>query len=208
MNKNFCPGCDTSYNTPECAIRLIPINAYLEDIITNKSLKLQEVLICHKNAQAIKKNKMKILPNCDDCALCLLSCPYINLQHKDELLNFNLEEVIFKDLDKACILFQRLFPEYQVASEVHVNGNFRTKRVDIVIKNGSSIYLIKLLKNADKFLFYRRSYKEVINQYSIPYSNFTWKSYCLVPSSLKVQKNQDSEEILNINILNKIIGGK
>jgi len=46
------------------------------------------------------------------------------------LFNRKLESVLFRDLGKASILFQSLFPSAIVASEVQVKGNFRTKRID------------------------------------------------------------------------------
>lgn len=208
MNKNFCPGCDAHSSIPGCAITLIPSNVYLEDILANKGLQSQESFICHKNAQEINENKMNILSNCNECGLCLLACPYLMQQPKEELFNSNLERVILNDLGKASILFHCLFPDYQVASEVHVKGNFRTKRIDIVIKDDSSVYLIKLLKNTDKVPFYHRSYTEVINQYVAHYHDFTMKSYCLVPTSIKDNVVSGDVELVDIKTLYKTIGGK
>ena len=158
MKHDFCVGCDVSSALPLCAIGQAPSNAYIENIINNNELSKSENFVCHKTSQDISNGKLTILSKCDDCGLCQILCPYCNVDFTT-FFSSKLEKVIFNDLGKASLLFQNLFPNSIVATEVQVKGNFRTKRIDLVIKNDLDIYLIKLLKTTDKVPFYMRSYE-------------------------------------------------
>lgn len=207
MNHNFCNGCPPSAGLPKCAIGLAPNNAYIEDIINGSPLFFMENFICHKTAQNIVEGKLKILDQCNDCGLCYITCPYIESDYTT-LFSDKLEKVIFNDFGKASILFQVLFPNTVVATQVQVKGNFRTKRIDLVIKKGNEIYFIKLLKTIDKISFYTRSYLEVIQQYKNLFPSYTFKNVCLVnttrwDSIISVENN-----VLNLSNLYSLIGGK
>lgn len=208
MNKEFCLGCNSGANIPKCAITLISNNAYLEDILSNKKLPTQECLICPENAQEISENGIIITKKCSECTLCMLACPNVNMIFSKDFFPRSLEKAILNDPGKACILFKCLFSKIQVASEVQVQGNFRTKRIDIVIKYDNNVLLVKLLNNIDKVPFYRRSYDEVIFQYEKNYSEINFKFFCLIPSDKMKNKILDDTSITDIGTLCKIIGGK
>ncbi|WP_396276441.1 hypothetical protein [Haloimpatiens lingqiaonensis] len=183
MDKNFCIGCPEVKDMPKCIIQNIPSNSYIEDIIENSELKYSEYFICHKFAQGFENNKLVITPACDDCGLCQIACCKKTPAAITSLFNRKLESVLFRDLGKASILFQSLFPSAIVASEVQVKGNFRTKRIDLVIFLNKTAYLIKLIKNLEKIPFYSRSYGEVIDTYNKLYPNINFTYGNLIPTS-------------------------
>lgn len=207
MNQDFCVGCNISSRLPSCAIGYAPNNAYIENIINNDSLPTAENFICHKTSQALSSGKLVILDKCDNCGLCSITCPHSNVDYTT-FFSPRLENVVFNDFGKASILFQSIFPTSVVATEVQVKGNFRTKRIDLVIKKDSDIYLIKLLKTTDKVPFYMRSYKEVINQYSPIYPDITFHSLCLVPTAKTNDVVRVDADIRDLSALNSLLGGK
>lgn len=206
MNHDFCTGCNINSNLPSCAVGYAPDNAYIENIINNDILPSAEHFICHKASQDLSGGKLAILDKCDDCCLCNIRCPYSNIDYTT-FFSPELENVIFNDLGKACILFQSIFPNSVVAAEVHVKGNFRTKRIDLVIKKDSDIYLIKLLKNTDKIPFYMRSYEEAINQYNITYPDIAFHSLCLVPNAKINNEVRVDADIKDLSALNLMFRG-
>lgn len=208
MDRDFCPRCSAGASIPKCAITCIPNNAYFEDMLDEKELQNQECFTCSKNAQEVTSGGIKITKKCNECGLCILACPYSHNIKLNELLNASLENTVLSDPGKACILFKCLFPECEVASEVQVQGNFRTKRIDLVIKQEGRVFLLKLLKNTDKASFYNRSYEEVILKYSGDYPGIQFDSLCLVPSSKLGTKTQDNVVMVDINEIYRIIGGK
>lgn len=207
MKYNFCQGCPEIENIPLCAINYIPYNPRLEEIINDVDLNYTEVFVCHKNAQEINDNILNVKQNCDACGLCMVACTKYKIDNYKLLLTPNMEKVIFNDLPKASVLFQTLFPNTVVATEVQVKGNFRTKRIDLVIKNNSSVLLIKLLKNLDKAPYYSRSYNDVINYYRELYPNLSISSACLVPSIKSCASMPNEIVLYDINSLYHLLGG-
>lgn len=205
MNHDFCVGCDSGSGLPVCAIGLAPCNAYIEKIINEEILTEHENLVCHKTSQDISNGKLTILAECDDCGLCMITCPDTDVDYTT-IFSPKLEKVIFNDFGKASILFQTIFPDTTVATEVQVKGNFRTKRVDLVIKKGTDIYLIKLLKTMDKAPFYMRSYNEVIANYSASFPAIDFHSLCLVPAAKTNDEIHVDADILDLSALNTLIG--
>lgn len=208
MDREFCPGCNVGSSIPECGITLIPSNAYLEDMLAGNVLQTQECFVCPRNAQEISEKGIKLTKKCNECGLCVIACPNYNVDVFDDLFSVNLENSILNDPGKASILFKALFPNCVVASEVQVQGNFRTKRIDLVVKQDEKIFLFKLLKNTEKASFYNRSYDEVIMKYSDDYPEMKFDSLCLVPSSKLGYKTQDNVLMVDINEVFRIIGGK
>lgn len=206
MNHDFCVGCNPGSSLPLCAIGTAPSNAYIENILNGESLTKLENFVCHKTSQDLSSGKLTILPKCDDCGLCQIICPYINIDYTT-FFTSKLEKVIFNDFGKTSLLFQSIFPDSIVATEVQVKGNFRTKRIDLVIKKGSDIYLIKMLKTTDKVPFYMRSYEEVISQYQESYTGITFHSLCLVPAVKTNDIVRVDAEIVDLTMLNTMIGG-
>ena len=159
MNKLFCNKCgDTS---PMCAIYNIPQNIKIDDLINQIDFFNQECLVCHANAQIID-DELVINDKCDDCYLCQFACPEYECDFEDEKA-LKLEKIIINDFVKLAILIKSMFPQYVVGTEVHVKGNSRTKRIDVVIVTDTRIILVKVLSNVDKIPLYSRSYEEVKN---------------------------------------------
>ena len=206
MNHDFCVGCNSGSGLPICAIGLAPSNAYIENIINNESLIMLENFVCHKNAQYFSSGKLSILSKCDECGLCQITCPNISVDYTT-FFSAKLENVVFNDFGKASILFQSIFRGATVATEVQVKGNFRTKRIDLVIKKEPVVYLIKLLKATDKVPFYMRSYDEVIKQYQSIFPNITFHSLCLVPSAKLDDIVRVDADIRDLSSLNTLLGG-
>lgn len=204
---SFCIGCNPQFELPKCAVGLAPSNAYIEDIINGSPLTLVENFICHKTAQVIEGNKIRILDKCDNCGLCYITCSNVTIDDYTSFFNTSLEKVILNDFGKASILFQTLFPNASVATEVQVKGNFRTKRIDLVIKKISSIYFIKLLKNTDKISFYIRSYMEVMEYYLAKYQIYHFQIIFLVPSTKINRRSPIEAKVCTITDLYKIIEG-
>lgn len=206
MNHSFCKGCTPGSDLPECAIGLAPGNAYMEDIINGSKLSRMEHFICHKTAQDFSESKLSISNKCDDCGLCFITCPYTSGDYTT-FFTSRLEQVIFNDFGKTSILFQALFPDTTVAAEVQVKGNFRTKRIDLVLKKNTKIYLIKMLKTTTKVPFYTRSYNEVIEQYHDLFPNLNFTNICLVPTAKTNDSIPVEANILNISALYELIRG-
>ncbi len=207
MDKNFCIGCPEVKDIPKCIIQNIPSNSYIEDIITNSKLKCSEYFVCHKFAQSFENHKLVVLTACDECGLCQIACCKKNPASVTSLFTKKLEDVLFRDLGKASILFQSLIPSAIVASEVQVKGNFRTKRIDLVIFLNDTAYLIKLIKNLDKIPFYSRSYGEVIDTYKEIYPNINFIYGNLIPASKLRIKLPFDAQVYNLEQLYLKVGG-
>lgn len=207
MNHDFCGGCNHGSLLPLCAIEKAPNNAYIEKILNGEPLSQIENFVCHKASQDFSSGKLTILSKCDDCGLCQIICPNNKIDYTT-FFTSKLERVIFNDYGKTSLLFQSIFPDSTVATEVQVQGNYRTKRIDLVIKKDSDIYLIKMLKSTDKVPFYMRSYNEVISQYQPKYSEITFHSLCLIPASKKNDIIRFNADIVDLITLNSLIWGK
>ena len=81
-------------------------------------------------------------------------------------------------------MIKSIFPNYLVGTEVHVKGNSRTKRIDVVVVKESEIVLIKTLSNIDKIPLYSRSYIDVKNYYGEVFGREI-KTVCLIPRKKK-----------------------
>lgn len=202
MNKNFCTNCDD--DIPECAIVKLPQKISIDSLVSATDFTLQEYLVCHKNAQIID-NGLTIQNSCDECCLCQVTCKKYSLKWHE--LNINkLEKVIFSSFDKLAILIKGLFPELITACEVQVKGNFRTKRIDVAVRDNNTILLVKVLANPDKVPFYSRSYEEVKNYY---YELFDLdiETVCLVPQDKKEKASGFGYTVITLDELLEKLGG-
>ena len=154
MDKTFCKKCGEL--SPKCAIYKIPQNEKLDDLVNQSEFSNQECLVCHVNAQTIEEGLI-INENCDECCLCQFACPVFSCEWQEEK-TLILEKICINDFIKLAILIKSVFPQYLVGTEVHVKGNSRTKRIDVVVVKEDKIFLIKALSNADKIPLYSRSY--------------------------------------------------
>lgn len=177
MDKEFCLHCGEK--NPQCAIVELPQKSTLTNICEGKVVNTQEYLVCGRNAMNIDSG-LSITEDCNECKLCQVTCPQLETDVKD--LNIDaIEKIVFNSFDKLGILIKGLFPTALVACEVQVEGNFRTKRIDVVVKQNKAIVLIKVLSNIDKVPLYSRSYEEVQNRY-VELVDTKIISTCLVPT--------------------------
>lgn len=165
MDRNFCVGCSTVSNQkmPPCVVANIISNIPIEDLINTSEINTKEVFVCPKGAVDIASSRLVINNRCADCMLCALCCPLADTSSLS--LDVLPEHVLFSTTTTMHILLQSLIPDATVANDVHVIGNSRKKRIDLVIKKKNQIFLIKLLKNTNKMQFYTRSYQEVVDTY-------------------------------------------
>lgn len=180
MDKLFCNKCGDI--SPKCAIYDIPQNIKIDNLVNQIGLSDQECLVCHANAQ-ILDNKLIIGDKCDECYLCQFACPEYECDFEDEKA-LKLEKIIIIDFVKLAILIKSMFPQYMVGTEVHVKGNSRTKRIDVVIVTDTRIILVKVLSNVDKIPLYSRSYEEVKNYYGESFGREIVE-VCLIPEKKK-----------------------
>ncbi len=208
MDHEFCVGCNFDSKFPVCAVKSIPKNIHVESIINNcDEVSFNEIFVCHKTAQNLTSGRLHILSECDDCGICQLLCPHSKINYTS-YFNSKLEDVIFSNLGIACIFFQTLFPESFVATEVQVQGNYRSRRIDLVIKKRYDFYFIKLLKTPEKYSFYKRSYSEVIELYHTRYPDLNLQYLCLIPTNKTNEFIRSSATDLDLVSLYNIIRGK
>lgn len=180
MDKTFCKKCGEL--SPKCAIYKIPQNEKLDDLVNQSEFSNQECLVCHVNAQTIEEGLI-INENCDECCLCQFACPVFSCEWQEEK-TLILEKICINDFIKLAILIKSVFPQYLVGTEVHVKGNSRTKRIDVVVVKEDKIFLIKALSNADKIPLYSRSYYDVKNYYGDAFGREII-NVCLIPEKKK-----------------------
>lgn len=176
MAEFLCKSCDFE-RYPECVICNIVNAISLNDIISNKNFVRSPYLVCKYNAQDFDGKIMKINNRCSGCNLCKIICKFGN-----ENLIVD-EDLLLSNLSCLNIYFSKLFPKYQIATEVSVNGNSRKKRLDLVIRKNNKVILIKVLPNIDKYGYYYRSYIEVINELISKFKDFNFEFKCLVKNN-------------------------
>ena len=194
MLANFCSECNfTDY--PNCILKQVIRNIAFEELLINNQ-KYEEYVVCPLNAQKIYKHKLELTEKCDNCNFCKLLC--INYE-KPSLFNFiKSEKVVFSDYNRLQMLLKKWNPNLKVASEVNFRGNFRTKRLDLVIINNSEVLLIKVLKDDRKFNYYYRLLESIKKEYSALFDNLNFKSLFLVNTN---SINKSNESIINIHDL-------
>lgn len=201
MENDFCIGCE---GYPSCAIFGIANGVLLSDIINECLLKKIQYPVCHKNAQKIESGKMVTGPGCDGCTLCRIACS----KSESVAIDFRaVEKSVLSDLGRLNIFASSLNKNAVAATEVKTYGNFRQKRVDLVIKHGNSIFLIKVLQNLDKYNFYYRSYDEIIRDCQNRYPEFRFFHKTLIPAGKREQAEKLGLEFILIDELN-ILEGK
>lgn len=183
MVDNFCKLCNFD-KYPECIICNIINSVSLENLLTNKNLIKNPFLVCKYNAQNFNGKEMQISKLCPNCNLCKIICKFGN---KNLIVD---EDLLFSELPRLNIYFSNLFTEYQIATEVTVNGNSRKKRLDLVIKRKDKIILIKVLSNIDKYGYYYRSYTETMDELIDEFKNFNFEYKCLVKKSVANKCNE------------------
>lgn len=183
-------------NYPDCVFYNIINSISLEDMLNNDHLPKKSYLVCKNNSQIIKNGKLIINESCNNCNLCKFVCTYKADQYKVD------ENFLINDIHRLNIFLDVILEKCIVGTEIKANGNFRNKRLDIVIKHKNNIILIKVLTSIDKYGFYMRSYKQVANEYKELYPEYHFSFKCLVDSSFyNKYNNSDFEKIVTINKL-------
>ena len=173
-----CPGC-TFNNFPTCAISNIVSASSLNDILEGKKLKTSLFPVCHKNAQRIVDNKITKTDACDNCSLC----NYLCVSASNNLTPYAVsEKLLLSDLSRLNMYLQKAIPSAVVGSEIKAKGNAREKRIDIVVKKDSTIYLVKVLSDLDKIPYYSRSYNALLEFYNNEFNGFTFYTRLLIPA--------------------------
>jgi len=191
-----CIGCEfTKY--PVCAIQNIISSINFDDIFNNVSHKETPFPICHKNAQSIDGNKIIKKDTCDSCMLCDFVCPF-----STKAINTQTEDLALDNLNRLNILLKSSLPGAFVATEVKVKGNSREKRIDLVVKKDTEIFIIKVLSDLNKYNFYTRSYESIANLYSGKYPTYHITKYILI-NSKKIENALNNE--YNCNTLYELI---
>ena len=192
----LCKSCDFE-KYPECVICNIVNAKSLNDILNDAISTKNPFLVCKYNAQDFDGKTMKINKFCSGCNLCKIICKFGN---KKLIVD---EDLILSDLSRLNIYLSKLFPEYLIATEITVNGNFRKKRLDLVIKKNHEVLLVKVLSNIDKYGYYYRSYTEVIDELMDKFKNFNFIFKCLVKEKQLEKCNELSYE--NVITIEKLI---
>lgn len=179
MDKHFCVGCESMIQ-PMCAIYKIISSIDMDSFLNSIQQKKVDVLVCHCNAQEVKNNHLSIKDNCDECNLCLLTC----LKTSDEkMFDEKLEKILFSNLNLLNIYISKMCKTCKIGSEIKSFGNYRQKRIDIVIQKNKTVYLVKVLSGLNKYRFYMDSYNEQIEIYNKSYSNYNFTAYSLIKQS-------------------------
>ncbi len=183
--------CSCIYNSknPRCAIYEIISQPNLEDILINKTINKTPFPVCHQNSIKITQAAIKIQENCNNCQLCQIACHQRIIPNLDYSI---LEKSIGNNLNRINILLSSISKNIIVASEVKSKGNYRNKRIDLLIKNRETVLLLKVLEHQDKYNYYSRSYHEIITEYQLKYPNILFIFKALIPTSniIKAQNNK------------------
>ena len=172
-----CIGCTFS-QFPNCAIQSIITATPLEDIISGKRVKTVMYPVCHKNAQRIDNGMMVIGDTCDNCMLCDVLCIKSNVVVS---CTGTTEKTIFSDLNRFNMYLKQRLTHCTIGTEIKAKGNAREKRIDIVVKKDSIIYLVKMLSDIDKTPYYSRSYMDLVDYYTEHHNGYTFKKIVLIP---------------------------
>lgn len=194
MYADFCTGCNFN-DYPDCISKKIIRNITFEKLLSD-NITFEQYLVCPLNAQKLYENKLELTEKCNHCYFCKYLC--INNKEQNILKYDQLESIITSDYNKLQILLNKWNPTLKIATEVTFNGNFRTKRLDLVIINNSEVFLVKVLKDINKFDYYKRSYEYIRKEYSTIYNNLNFKPLFLVYSN---SNHIQDTSIININEL-------
>lgn len=174
-----CTGCSFS-QFPECAIQSIVTATALENIMIGTNVKTTLYPVCHKNAQNIHENRLVKGASCDGCLFCDALC--VNYESNEETSQA-LEKIVFSNLNRFNMYLKRRLAQCVVGTEIKAKGNAREKRIDVVIKRNSVLYMVKVLADNDKFPYYSRSYAELVSYYSANYDGVVFKSIIVMPNN-------------------------
>lgn len=174
----ICKGC-TFAQYPPCAIQKIYSASNIDDVIQGKHLKQIMHPVCHLNAQKLLNGKIERSKDCDNCGMCEMLC---DMEAASGVDYSKIEKIIFSNLNRLNTVISALLPSCVVVTEAKSKGNAREKRVDLVIKKGSNVYLIKMLTDIDKYPYYFRSYTDIKKYYQSIYNGISFNIITLIPA--------------------------
>lgn len=204
MKKDFCTHCGAQ--TPACAIVSLSCGDALERIAHCQLSRQQAYPVCHNNAMQLDGESLRIIENCDDCGLCQITCPGCSfVPTKSDLAA--LEPVVLQSVHRLAILINGLYPDSIAACEGKARGNARTKRIDLVIRHGNQLLLVKVLTKLEKLSFYHRSYQEVCESYRAECSQGL-AAIMLVPSAQLAQARNICPDAISLAELIDYLGEK
>ena len=202
MNKDFCIGCEPE-TRPTCAIYKIISSIDMDSFLHTINQKKTDILVCHCNAQEIKNNHLNIKDNCNDCNLCLLTCSKIL---DENFFNEKLEKILFSNLNLLNVYLSEMCKKCITGSEIKSFGNYRQKRIDIVIQKDKTIYLVKVLSDLNKYRFYMDSYNEQVETYNSTFDDYNFVALQLVKQNEFSIANKKNLNVITISDLIKTLG--
>jgi hypothetical protein len=150
---------------------------------------------------------LSITSNCIDCNLCLLLCRCTNVHQLENDIIAKCEPVVFVDTAKLAILLQKAHPQATIIHKLGVPGNYREKKIDLVLFKNTHLYLIKVLQNTTKYNYYVRSYSEVMPYIHSTYPNFTPMIIVLVPDNVEIDRihNMSNSNVKTLKLNNILV---
>lgn len=199
-SEKICLQCNQTHKYPPCGVLELNKNNELVNILNcdYKASKTQNLIVCPVNA--IKPMKFGININqesCIACGICSGNCSYGNIELIDEVKEEKAYPLFSSSLlHVASFLKSKLNNEYVISTEVKSEGNARNKRIDIVVDNTKTTYLLKILSGKPTTSKYERDYEKILKNISeVSHSKKIELIYLYIDcSSLK---NLDEIEISN-----------
>lgn len=185
---------------PQCGVAKVKKYKTFDDILSNNFL-FENSFICPNNSLSIDNvNSIIILTEkCIKCNLCYNSCKFITEKKEINFQNNVICESFFYNVDFATLLLNELDLNFEFYSNIQVQGFSRNKRIEILGKNESKYFLIKLITNKNSYSKYLRSYEEIREYLNLKYPDKNFKIVFI----MKEFSNEDAI-VLNYNNILKL----
>mgnify|MGYP000878760724 CR=1 FL=1 len=153
----------------------------------------RQIFICPYNALSKKDNSIIKSESCINCQLCDIK--FACLTNKCENIDLSNLDNILSSLPHVSIFLKLLYPNAVTATEVKISGNYRNKRIDVVLIQGNTIFIFKVLTEANKIDYYYRSYSKILDNLNNEISGYATKLFFLTTedianSSIDIQNYQ------------------
>ena len=110
------------------------------------------------------------------------------------------------NINSLNIYLSVMCKECKIGSEIKSFGNYRQKRIDIVIQKDKTIYLVKVLSDLNKYRFYMDSYNEQIEAYNTTFKDCHFVAIQLVKQKEFLIANKKNLNVVTITDLIKTLG--
>ena len=91
----------------------------------------------------------------------------------------------------------------KIGSQIKSFGNYRQRRIDLVIQKDKTVCLIKVLSDLNKYRFYMDSYNEQIETYNKTFNDYRFHAFMLVKQSVLSTANKNNLNVITItNLIN------